>query len=86
MVSSDKSVQERLTVACSWSVIDIGARYDSFITSNSKRDAWQSGRARISVAALGAHIRCTWDLGVISADNGRWQIQERCPGIGDGID
>ena len=67
-------------------IVDIAARHDSLVGSNTQRNARQLSAASISVTALcGVHGR-TGHFGVVGLDDGVGEVEQGRSGIGNRID
>ena len=77
--------EELLTAASSRSIGDVRTGDNSFVASDAEGDARKSGRARIRIASLRAHVLRSRDFGVVGADDCRWEVQQRSSGVGNGI-
>ena len=67
------------------SIVDVVARHDSLVRSDTESDAGKRGAASVGVSALGSVERGAFDLGVVSFDDGIGEVEESGSGVGDGV-
>lgn len=67
-------------------VVDVLAGHGLGNAADGDGEVGQSRRARENVAALGAVVLCTADLGIVGLHNGSVKVDQGCAGIDNGVD